>query len=201
MAPKVVDKTIKRREIASSCEKLIHDVGITKITVAQVAICAGIGKGTIYEYFENKNDIVFEIMNIHIENYHNNFLESIKDVKTTKEKIFHFFSFVLDDSEENSRHFNGYKEFLAVVLSDEKSSMKDFNCNAHNFFKEKIKLFINEGIQKGELIPQAADLAEGLLIFEKGLCLLKMTENNCDVKKDFDLFVNTIFDLIEVKDV
>ena len=52
--PKIVDKEQKRREIALSCSNLIHEIGIRKLTVAQVAITAGIGKGTIYEYFENK---------------------------------------------------------------------------------------------------------------------------------------------------
>ena len=57
MAPKVVDKEQRRKEIALSCLDLIHDVGIKKLTVSQVAQIAGIGKGTIYEYFENKEDI------------------------------------------------------------------------------------------------------------------------------------------------
>ena len=125
--PKIVDKEQKRREIALSCSNLIHEIGIRKLTVAQVAITAGIGKGTIYEYFENKDDIVFEIINIHIEQYHNEFLETIKDAKTTKEKVFHFFKFVIDDSIENLKHFNGYKEYLSIVLSDENSEMRKFN--------------------------------------------------------------------------
>ena len=67
MAPKVVDKEQRRKDIALACLDLIHEVGIKKLTVAQVAQTAGIGKGTIYEYFENKDDIVFEIINMHID--------------------------------------------------------------------------------------------------------------------------------------
>ena len=59
--PKIVDKEQKRREIALSCSNLIHEIGIRKLTVAQVAKTAGIGKGTIYEYFENKDDIVLKL--------------------------------------------------------------------------------------------------------------------------------------------
>ncbi len=61
MAPKVVDKEQRRKEIALSCLDLIHDVGIKKLTVSQVAQTAGIGKGTIYEYFENKEDIFLRL--------------------------------------------------------------------------------------------------------------------------------------------
>ncbi|MGM0518129.1 MAG: TetR/AcrR family transcriptional regulator [Campylobacterota bacterium] len=199
MSRRKVDKAEKRREVAFSCYDLIHEVGMKNITVAQVAKTAGIGKGTVYEYFENKEDIIFEIINIHIENYHNQFLETIKEVKTTREKIRHFFRFVLDNSQENLKKFNGYKEYLSVVLSDENSAMKDFNCDANGFFKNELKKVILEGVNNGELIPEALELSDGLLVFEKGLVLLKMSENDYDVYEEFNKFINTIFKLIEVK--
>ena len=199
MAPKTVDKEQKRKDIATACAELIHDIGIKKLTVAQVAIAAGIGKGTVYEYFENKDDIVFEIINIHIENYHNEFLEDIKDVKTTKEKLFYFFKFVIDNSIENLKHFNGYKEYLSIVLSDDNQTMKSFNSKCNIFFNNQLRKFIQEGIDKNELIPQSINLVDGLLIFEKGVALMKMTQDDFDAKESCETFINSIFDLIEIK--
>ena len=199
MAPRVVDKEQRRKEIARTCSDLIHDIGMKKLTVAQVAIKAGIGKGTIYEYFENKDDIVFEIMNIHIDTYHNEFLETIKDVKSTKQKIFHFFKFVIDDSIENLKHFNGYKEYLSIVLSDDNHAMKKFNLKCNVFFNDQLRKFIKEGIDKKELIPESINLVDGLLTFEKGLALIKMTQDDFDAKSSCELFINTLFDLIEVE--
>jgi len=60
--PKIVNKEERRREIALSCSDLIHEVGIKKLTVSQAAKTAGIGKGTIYEYFENKEDIFYHVV-------------------------------------------------------------------------------------------------------------------------------------------
>lgn len=199
MSPKKVCKETKRREVACACADMIHDVGMKNITVAQVAKTAGIGKGTVYEYFENKEDIIFEIINMHIENYHNDFLEKIKTAKTTKDKIIHLFNFVLDDSDEMLRLLNGYKQFLAIVLTDDNSVMKDFNCSTNEFFIGLLRSYIQEGIDNNELVPQSLDLTEGLLIFEKGLALRKLTENDYDTKTDFDKFINTLFKLIEVK--
>ncbi len=198
MAPRV-DKEQKRREIAISCSDLIYEVGIKKLTVSEVAKKAGIGKGTIYEYFENKDDIVFEIINIHIEQYHEIFLETIKEVKTTKEKVLHFFKFVIDDGIENMKHFNGYKEYLSIVLGEENSEMKKFNNSCHVFFNEQLRTIIKDGIQKNELIPESINLIDGLLSFEKGIALQKMTQDNFDAKNSCEMFINVIFDLIEVK--
>jgi AcrR family transcriptional regulator len=199
MSPKKVNKEEKRREVAISCFDLIHDVGMKNITVAQVAKTAGIGKGTVYEYFDKKEDIIFEIINMHIEEYHNEFLNSIEEVISAKEKIAHFFKFVLDDSENNMKHFNGYKEYLSIVLADENSAMKEFNCSNNDFFKEQMEKIIQNGIDNGELIPESLSLSNGLLTYEKGLALLKMSENNYDVQSDFDQFINAIFKLIEIK--
>ena len=199
MAPRVVDKEQRRKEIATTCSDLIHEMGIKKLTVAQVAKKAGIGKGTIYEYFENKDDIVFEIMNNHIDAYHNEFLETIKDVNSTKQKVFHFFKFVIDDSIDNLKHFNGYKEYLSIVLSDDNHAMKEFNSKCNIFFNNQLRKFIKDGIDKNELIPQSINLVDGLLTFEKGVALMKMTQDDFDARSSCELYINTIFDLIEVK--
>ncbi len=199
MSPKVVDKSAKRREVALACFDLIHEVGIKKITVAQVAKTAGIGKGTVYEYFENKEDIIFEIINMHIEEYHNEFLETIKSVSSTKEKVFHFFKFVIDDSEENMQHFNGYKEYLSIVLADENQAMCEFNTSCNDFFNIQLKKIIKEGIDNGELIPESINFVDGLMVFEKGLGLMKMTQNEFNTKKECEYFINNLFELIEVK--
>ncbi len=198
MAPRV-DKEQKRREIAISCMDLINQVGIRKLTVSEAAKTAGIGKGTIYEYFENKDDIVFEIININIENYHNEFLENIKDIKTIKEKVFLFFKFVLDESAENQKEFNGYKEYLSVVLSDDNQSMKKYNNKCHIFFTEQLKEIILEGIENKKLIPESLNFVESLLVFERGLTLLKMTQEHFDVNGICKSFINNLFELIEVK--
>lgn len=201
MSHRRVNKEEKRREVALKCSDLIYEVGMKNITVSQVAKTAGIGKGTVYEYFENKDDIIFEIINIYIENYHNQFIESIQNVKTTKQKVLHFFKFALDDSEENMRHFNGYKEYLSILFSNDNQNMKEFNCKTHDFFKEQLKKIITDGIEKGELKEIALDLSDGLLTYEKGLVILKMSQKEFDANENFEQFINAIFELIEVKDV
>lgn len=197
--PKIVNKEEKRREIALSCLDLIYDIGMKKLTVAQVAKTAGIGKGTVYEYFEHKEDILFEIINIHIEQYHQNFLDTIKDVQSTREKIYYFFDFVMNDSDENTKHFNGYKEYLSIVLSEDNSQMKHFNTKCNKFFKEQLQLMIEEGIEKKELLPFAINFIDGMLAFEKGVALMKMSQNDFQAKKTCEDFLSNLFNLIEAR--
>ncbi|AXH09123.1 TetR family transcriptional regulator [Malaciobacter halophilus] len=197
--PKIVNKEERRKEIALACSDLIHEVGIKKLTVSQVAKTAGIGKGTIYEYFENKEDIIFEIINIHIDKYHNEFEQNIKKEKTTRDKVLHFFKFAIDDSKENMKHFDGFKEYLSIVLSEENEQMLSFNCSCSSFFQVQLAKILQEGIQKGELKKEAIDLVEVIMVYERGLAITKMTQNDADVKVLCKKFIDNLFELVEVK--
>jgi AcrR family transcriptional regulator len=58
MAPKIVDKTEKRRQIALAAMQVFADNGFEKTTIDEVARAAGVGKGTVYEYFANKAELI-----------------------------------------------------------------------------------------------------------------------------------------------
>jgi len=44
-------------------------IGFVNISISQIAKTAGIGKGTVYEYFNNKEDIVFSMKRIDNSSY------------------------------------------------------------------------------------------------------------------------------------
>lgn len=58
MAPKVVDKAKRKREIALCALGVFAQRGFEAASMSQVAEAAGIGKGTIYEYFSSKDELI-----------------------------------------------------------------------------------------------------------------------------------------------
>ena len=58
MAAKVVDKKEKKDLIIEAAMKVFVQKGFAKTTINDIAGAAGIGKGTVYEYFSNKAEIV-----------------------------------------------------------------------------------------------------------------------------------------------
>ena len=95
----IVDKIQKRKDIALSCIDLLLEKGIKKLTVSEVAAQAGVAKGSIYDYFVNKEDIVFEIIRIHIENYQDELYTQMTPDLSTRQKIFLLFDFFLKENE------------------------------------------------------------------------------------------------------
>lgn len=58
MCAKVVDKKEKKDQIITAAVREFAKKGFAKTTINEIAEAAGIGKGTVYEYFKNKEEII-----------------------------------------------------------------------------------------------------------------------------------------------
>ena len=52
----------QQRRILEAAEKLFDERGIDRVTVAEIVTAAGIRPSTLYEYFSNKDDVVWAIV-------------------------------------------------------------------------------------------------------------------------------------------
>lgn len=193
----IVDKVQKRKDIALSCIDLLLEKGIKKLTVSEVASQAGVAKGSIYDYFENKEDIVFEIIRNDIAVYQENLYTQITPEITTREKVFLLFDFLLNSNDMFEKHQNIYKEYISITLGTDNEKMCEFNNECSLFFKATIEKLLLEGIEKGEIMNDSLKLVNGFLAIEKGFLMIFWTEKK-DIKEELKEFINMIFDLIEV---
>ena len=58
MAPKIIDKEVKQRAIALASVTVFGEKGFDRTRMEDVAKAAGVGKGTIYEYFKTKDELM-----------------------------------------------------------------------------------------------------------------------------------------------
>jgi len=194
----IVDKVQKRRDIAFSCIDLLLEKGIKRLTVSEVAVQAGVSKGSIYDYFENKEDIVFEIIRNDISNYQEELNAQITPNISTRKKMFLLFDFLLNDNDMFQKHQNLYKEYIGINIGTENKCMCEFNQECSSFFRATIEKLITEGIQKGEIVKESLKLVSGFWALEKGFLMIYWTEKK-DIKEELKEFLNIMFNLIEVK--
>lgn len=194
----IVDKIQKRKDIALACKELFIKNGIKNLTISEVATTAKIGKGTIYEYFKNKEEIVFEIVNILIDEHNIDKKIRIDAKTTTKEKIIEFFSFFY---REEDLHLRGlYKEFISINLQNQQSDMVTFQSKCFDDYLIWFREIIQNGIDKNELVPESINLANGLFVLGEGLFISNSCTNiNINIKEELNTFFDTLFKLMEVK--
>jgi TetR/AcrR family acrAB operon transcriptional repressor len=194
----IVDKDKKRRDIAVACTELLLEKGIKNLTITEIAKSAGIGKGTVYDYFSNKEEIVFEIIRNFIKEHHQNLLSQSNKQTSTKQKILYLFDFFFSEHKPYEKHLDVYREYLSVTLSTKSCPMLEFNRECSSFIRNILKGIIDEGIEKGEIKDVARGLIDGLIKTERGYMVFAWADSR-DLNQEFKQYIDTLFSLIEIK--
>jgi AcrR family transcriptional regulator len=153
MTPKLIDKDSKRDSIIDAAIKLFAKKGFTKTTINDIALAAGIGKGTVYEYFSTKEEIIHHSFGYFIKSLELDFQEILIMNTAVQEKL--------------SLIFKGFVEFISTDSLGIIEIMFDFWAEAiknkaakgllyqdmRQFYQSYREIFIDllrEGIEKGE---------------------------------------------------
>jgi AcrR family transcriptional regulator len=194
----IVDKEAKKKQIALSCKNLFLENVLSEITISQIAKTAGIGKGTIYDYFKNKEEILFEVVNILVQEHNIKKEKLLSQAFSTKDKVKAFFEFYYSSDDEDIRKL--YKKFISVSLVCPQEEMIDFQTTCFDSYFKWFETIIKQGIDNGELIPQALSLTKGLFCFGDGIFIAsQMTKDLIYVKQDINEYIDTLFKLVETK--
>lgn len=88
----MAEKNQKRKEILTSAKALFTEKGFHNTKMNEIAVNAGVGKGTLYEYFSSKQDI-FDEFCIENVNLMREEIEKISNEEITfKEKLIEIFN-------------------------------------------------------------------------------------------------------------
>jgi len=194
----IVDKNKKRRDIAVACTNLLLEKGLKNLRIAEIAKTASIGKGTVYDYFANKEAVVFEIIRHLIQEHQEELNTRSKEDTSCRDKTLYLFDFYLCQYKDYSKHLEVYKEYITATLSNGDKDMSEFNKECTDFIHQILTKIIHDGIEKGEINAIAENLINGMLASERGFMLMDWSENS-NSKQKLKVYINTLFDLMEIK--
>ncbi len=101
----------KRNRILDEAGRLFVSNGVESTKIIDIAEAAGVAKGTVYEYFESKDDIVIEWMNGIFGEFRSDMEEKIKNVSGAREKLRVFL-------EESAAEFTNIVVNAKVIMQD-----------------------------------------------------------------------------------
>ena len=180
----------KRKDILISARALFREKGFHHTKIEEIALNAGVGKGTIYEYFKSKQEIfdetcVYKVTVIRdaideISNKNISFKEKLTEMLTMKEKN-------LENGEASIEGMLSNKNIISekVVMH----MMKHIS----DMYKIIIKM-IDQGKKEGvvnENIP--SDLIACLIVGTTGEFIKQNHLNNNKNSKEEDIIVNLLF--------
>ncbi len=204
MSPKIIDKEEKKKQIIQAAIQVFSKNGITKSKMIDIAKAAGIGKGTIYEYFRSKEEIfnaAFHAMFGEMNAMLNKGLQSTDD---PKEKLELLVGITLDYHKEDAGEFAGIMmDFWAEGIRTKNDELLEtvHLKQIYEQYRAMISQITIEGIEKGifkQVDPNAfAAITIGAL---DGLFLqIIMDPNVINIEKIKKTFSNTLFDGLLIK--
>jgi TetR/AcrR family fatty acid metabolism transcriptional regulator len=144
-----VTKNDKAGRILDSALNVFAAKGFQSATIQEISKSATVSEGTIYEYFNNKEDLLFSTLE---RQFHNNLnlLDELFEVRTPLRKLRRFMRY----------HFTVYLTqpvFMKVFLFDAIYNSRFYNSNAYQPFKqyiESIDEILDEGKEDGSVRPE-----------------------------------------------
>ncbi len=138
------------REILDATCRVVSQHGFQGATVDRVAEEAKIAKGTIYLYFQKKDDLLKAAVEQGMENFANQVRAEVKEVATPLEKIVRLVEASLELSDSKRDFFKMLlleRNFLAASPHHpEASHMLDLYLDYIRFIEETIQEGVNAGV-------------------------------------------------------
>ena len=172
--PKIVDKKKKAAAISDAALKAFREHGYNKTRMKDIAQMAGMGKGTLYEYFKDKADILRFAFDQYFSVFSEGILKAMKEKTKPSEKILSLIDFALQHAAEWENHCAIYVDYFGAARTEEQ---KQFSLSSmYVEMKDILESLIKEAQSAGEINEQynPGALAELLLSIYDGIILHKI---------------------------
>lgn len=182
--PKRVDKHEKRKGIGAAAVRVFRQLGYHYTRMADVAAAAGVGKGTLYEYFQNKADILRFAFDEYFGSFRAGAAAAMDEVDTPAGKLLALMRFALVHADEWEDHCAVYVDYLGT----DRSTKTETPISLEHIYGEMLVL-LRELVLQGQsareireyLDPDAT--AELLLSIFDGIVLHRVLDKpRCDTK-------------------
>jgi AcrR family transcriptional regulator len=147
--PKIVDKEEKARAISNAALKVFRELGYPRTRMVDIANEAGIGKGTLYEYFKNKAAIIRFAFEQYFSTFKTGALQAMMKKSRPSDKLLALVDFSLSHVAEWEDHCAVYVDYFGAARTDEKDWFSLAGINDE--MKRILKDLIEEGQAAGEM--------------------------------------------------
>jgi AcrR family transcriptional regulator len=182
------------QEILDATARLIAKKGISNISMDEIALEAGFGKGTLYNYFKSKQDLIWCLINHLFDEYKHMVEESLNSrqpfrakLKTILEKSLEYFV-----KEAATAEIKDYIE-RKMILTQDSSDFQEVIQLSRNFHQIFFDIF-QKAMQSGE-IKKADPMRLSIMFFSTLISFARMGQTGLiksSTRKDVEFLLDLI---------
>jgi AcrR family transcriptional regulator len=202
--PRIVDKAAKRHDILAAAMKVFAQQGMESTKMTDIAQAAGIGKGTIYEYFRSKEEIFKAAFNHIFSSMAAETEEVLSAPIGTEEKLRRVIRFVIDDL------IKEHAEIVGIMMDVWAEGVRKRGGRENQLielrqmyveFRKMLGAILAEGIENGALRPMDIQQTASLMIGALDGIMLQyiMAPDDIDINKIEDIFIQCFVEGLRLK--
>ena len=194
--PKIVDKDQKRRDVALKAMDLFEKRGFERSSIREITDAAGMGKGSFYDYFKDKNELLNEIAKIIFSIWNDQFSKKIRATNIPLEQL----TILVN---EGAMAAASFEQFIILYidiwrLSVGKEAFDQFHKRFRSFLidaKRIVSSIVDKGKKDGSIRDDVD--SEGIsactIAYIDGICLHYMVlKSKADIKKSASSFIDLL---------
>ena len=202
MSPKLVDRQARRAEIAAIALDVFAERGLDA-PVDRIAKAAKIGKGTIYEYYRSKEELIVDSVLAYFEQVDQLTQDASQQFDNPEERLRFEVASIVKTLLEDKRYSQIVIGIMRLTNTREGRLIdRELNRNVNRRFIALITNRILEGISCGDFRPEVAKdtelLAMNMIAFADGLWFSYYLERgDIHLEEQLDFYLNTFFDYLK----
>ncbi len=190
-------KKEKRALIIEAAAKVFARRGFSGTLMADIAVAAGIGKGTLYEYFDSKEDLFFAVFEWFVQATEAEATVSISALGgSVTERLDALSDSLMNSWAQMKDMYSLVMEFWSASASSQmRERFKQAFKNGYSNFRQIVSALIREGIQRGEFRPEvdAESVAAALVGTWDALLLQAWFDDSFDPLTTANKFMRVLF--------
>jgi AcrR family transcriptional regulator len=197
---RIVDKDQKRRDIARAAMGVFSERGFDATSMNLVAGAAGVGKGTIYEYFDSKDEMISAAILIWIEDIIEGARSLSQRVEDPEQRLRTFVSETMAEFTRDQSAIRTTISVFQVILSnlDNNKWFDPVQSAFKDIWKTIVQIIMDghyKGVFKIDDRSEAEKIAINLVAFLDGICLhYYATGGQFDIKGQVDHYMKYLLE-------
>jgi AcrR family transcriptional regulator len=190
----------RRAQILGAATAVFSRAGLTGASMDDIAEQAGLSKGSLYWYFNSKEDIILGILDAMISREYEAFNDLNAQSLSAEELLISILDFALEDLENMQSMLPILFEYWGMI--QRKKKIRD---RLGKYYKEMFAVMrpiIQQGVDNGEFIP--VDVEEVAIsigaVFEGTIVLWAAVPEQVDLQKNISAGIKLIMDGIRVEE-
>lgn len=119
--PRVVDKKKKAEDIARAALETFRTAGYHRTRMADIAEAAGVGKGTLYEYFDDKADLLHFLFDDYFHAFKDGAIRAMQGAGSPGQQLLALVRFAFAHASEWEAHCAVYVDYFGAARVDERT--------------------------------------------------------------------------------